>query len=526
MKFRGRTVLNNLPPCRVEDLDPELTPVVELDGIVYYALQKKQLEAFDLTPLGREPGEEGPEMIGYGGSAGGGKSHLARAAAVTACLIWPGCTGIIFRKTEGEVRENHVNKFRTEMPELHPDGDRIYGWNGEDMCATWFNKSKLFFGYLRLDDDVHRYQGPEYDFMIFEEATHYSWFMVNWLTSNRLRATTNDSSPFCLFPSNPGSKGHAWFKRLFIERIHYEDDGENPRDYAFVQSRLADNKILMRRDPKYAKRLDRLPEPWRSWQRDGDFSAGAGGAFAELERKAHLVKPFKIPDHWIQFGSFDWGYNHPFSFGHYAIDEDGCLWKLDTVTGLRLQPHEIVQAIKRKVPVDTLRYISAGHDLWSKRRAYGDSGETLWEYFSSEGIVCVQADTDRVNGYQNLIRYMAWKTVDDGKPGTPRLRFFDTPGNVLALAQLANMVTVEGGGEDVLKVDADERGDGGDDIYDETRYGAMSVRLVAPSGPEPRRIGGAFSAENLAHMHKQAITVSDDLPDHKTNFHPEFGAFT
>ena len=28
--------------------------------------------------------------------------------------------------------------------------------------------------------------------------------------------------------------------------------------------------------------------------------------------------------------------------------------------------------------------------------------------------------------------------------------------------------------EDALKVDADEHGDGGDDMYDETRYGLMS----------------------------------------------------
>lgn len=505
------------------DLKPYQTPVVWLEesGQVLYALQPKQLEAFNLTPVA-DPNSQ-LEHIGYGGAAGSGKSHLARAVITAVALNWPGSTSIIFRKTEREVTENHVNKIFGELPKKI-DGRKLYSWNGEEMCMTWFNGSRTYFGYLRAEDDVYRYQGPEYDCMVFEEATHYSWQMVNWLTANRLRSTITGTRPFCLYPSNPGSKGHAWFKRLFIDRNFHEEDDEQPGEYSFVQARLSDNMILRERDPKYERRLNRLPEPWRSWLRDGDWTKGAGGAFPELDSSTHFVQPFKIPAHWIQFGAFDWGYNHPFSFGWYAADEDGNVYKIDTVTAMRMQPHDQVRLITAKVPVQQLEYIVAGHDLWSRGRARGDAGETLWEYFARHGIRCIHADLDRIQGYQNMLRYFAWQTVDDGKKGVPRCRFFDTPGNRWGFKQIENMVLNEANMEDVLKVDADERGDNGDDCYDETRYGLMS-RFITPVDPLPqRRPGGAWSPEALQYEAEQLLRHDDSLPDDYRPVHPELGA--
>lgn len=508
----------------VSELEPEFTSVVDFEetGECLYALQPKQLEAYNLTPVGRGPESEGPDNIGYGGAAGGGKSYLSRAVLVSVALQWPGSTSIIFRKTEREVMENHVNKFRMEVPERTPDGERLYTWNGEEMCAIWFNGSRTYFGYLRLDDDVLRYQGPEYDCMVFEEATHYSWYMIQWLTGNRLRATVPMSRPFCLYPSNPGGKGHSWYKRLFVEKLYHADAGEVARDYAFVQARLVDNQVLCRRDPKYALRLNKLPSPWREWQRDGDFGAGAGGAFAELDRHVHFVKPFPIPPHWTQFGAFDWGYRHPFAFGWYAIDEDGGIWKLATITGMRLTVRDIYDRISHKVQVDRLAYIVAGHDLWSQMKARGIEGESLWEQFCNLGMVCTHADIHRIQGYQALVNAVAWKHVEDGKAGQPRLRFFDEPGNQLCFKQIENMVSVDNAGEDVLKVDADERGENGDDLYDETRYAVMSARRGSDTWQEPAHTS-AFSKEALAYEYNQKMRLTDDLTDDRRDFHPEFG---
>src|SRR6185312_11941611 len=81
---------------------------------------------------------------------------------------------------------------------------------------------------------------------------------------------------------------------------------------AFIQAFLTDNPALVANDPEYGHRLDLLPELERAWLKDGDWTAGAGAALAELNRAKHLIPPFEVPLHWRWFGSFDWGFNHPF----------------------------------------------------------------------------------------------------------------------------------------------------------------------------------------------------------------------
>jgi len=487
---------------RPQDLADHLSAVVTIKDAhdqdrVLVAFQPKQLEAFNLTPLVRDPNENGPEHIGFGGQAGGGKSFFARGLAVAVALMWPGSTSIIFRKTKGEIKANHVNKIRAEIPE-HYEGKRIYSYNTTDMVMEWPNQSRTYFGFLKQDDDVFVYQGPEYDVMIFEEATHYSWWAVSWLVSNRLRATVPYSRPFVVYPSNPGSQGHFWFKRLFIDRRYREF--EEPDDYVFLGAAVSDNLELRRRDPGYEKRLNRLPEPWRSWLRDGDFRAGAGSALSELDWQKHFVEPFEIPGHWMQFGSFDWGFAHPFSFGHYAVNEDGVVFKVDTITGLRKKPYQQADQIKRKVPIDKLAYIVAGHDAWSEVRARGENTRSIADQFMDEGIILIKANISRVMGLNNLREFLTW---DDDTGWDPMLRFMDTDGNRKCFEQLESMTTDPDDMEDVLKLDADDFGEGGDDMYDETRYATASRPSPAPSIGVKERDVEAWSSSTLAYEAEQ-----------------------
>lgn len=487
---------------------------LEIDGVdrVLYALQPKQLECFELTPLSREEDEPYPENIGYGGAAGGGKSYFARACAVAAAINWPGSRIIIFRRTEGEVKENHVKDFRTEVPD-EIDGVKIYSWNGDDLIATFWNGSFIRFGYLKEDNDVFTYQGSNYDLIIFEESTHYSWFQISWLLNNRLRASKPYCRPFALFPSNPGSKGHFWYKRLFIDRNYYTDEDENPEDYAFVQARLADNEILTERDPKYAKRLNRLPEPWRSWLRDGDFAAGAGAMLSELNRDVHLVKPFRVPAHWLLFGSFDWGYAHPWVFGLYAVNEDGRVFKLLTLTGVRDKPQQIADKINAQVPVPRLAYICAGWDAWHEKKSMSDDTPTIAESLEQHGISLVRANIARISGLQNLKRYLEFRGIEpDGSDGKPQLVFFNNPGNFACIQQLESMTPDPDNLEDVLKINADDFGRGGDDMYDETRY-AMASRPQSGDEVFGSQHVDAWAQETLEWERENKLRHYDSLVD-------------
>jgi hypothetical protein len=466
---------------------PHLRPVVSVRDStgterVVYALQPKQWEAFCLTPLMREPGDTGAVHIGFGGAAGGGKSYLVRAIATAVAFRWPLSRTLILRETDGDVKRNHYQPLRFELGEV--PGIR---WNESELTVLFPNGSVIECGYLRHEKDFHRYQGNEYQCIIPEEATLLPPALVQLLVSSRLRGGPPEARPFALYPSNPGGQGHGWYKRVFVQRRYR--GAERAKDYAFVQALVTDNVELMRRTPEYLRKLDGLPEPYRSWQRDGNFAAGAGSAFSMIDWRRHLVKPFPgpIPDYWLQFGSFDWGYRHPFAFGRYAVNEDGTIFKMETVTGIRLLPHEIAARIKASVPVAKLKYVVAGHDVKQKREAWGDNTPTIKEQFAAAGILLSDANIDRKQGLNELRKYLDWTVsgpIIKGRPsaGDPQLLFIDTPNNRRCLEQLENMVEDPTDPEDVLKVNADDFGEGGDDLYDETRY-AVASRPITPRSP-------------------------------------------
>lgn len=499
-------------------------PIVVANGRVIYGLQPKQELCFHHTPLSEQWEDYGsPLYIGYGGAAGGAKSHTARAILTRAALQWEGSNGIIFRKTLKELEENHIEKFLEEIP---PSLGRYIG--GSKKMIRWRNGSRTYFGYLEKDADKFRYQGNEYDVMVFEESTHYPWAAVNWLLSNRMRATVAGSIPFALFPSNPGNIGHFWFKRLFIDRRFKEDEFEIPSEYAFIQAYLEDNQILLNRDPGYLPKLNKLPEPWRSWLRDGDFEAGAGLFFPSLSRKVHLVKPYTIPPHWSMFAGFDWGYAHPWVFGVYATSEDGQIVKLNTFRGRGQTNRNLVasiidQANTWKIDLTRLEYTAAGHDtFYATGKEHGYEGPTLDELMMDENLTPIRANTGRVLGATNLRNYLHWERDPWIPPG---LVFMDTPGNRKCFESLETMVADDKNLEDVLKVNADELGEGGDDDYDETRYAVASRPEWAPSVGMDTQLS-AFSKEVLEYEREQKYRVKDTpLRQRGDREHPEFGGF-
>lgn len=209
------------------------------------------------------------------------------------------------------------------------------------------------------------------------------------------------------------------------------------------------------------------------------LESGVGLALPGLSETAHLVAAFAPPPHWPRFAAFDWGFQHPWVLGHYADDEDGGVYKLDTLSG-RL---DLPEAIDRKVrqggvnPSSLLIY--AGPDIWQQRvKVKGELlGPTIAEELQRLGWKLVPAANPRVLGLNNLRRYTY---LDPDRPDVPpRFRLMDTPGNRLTLAQLMKMPLDPTDVEDALKIDADAAGRGGDDRYDETRYGLMSRPLAA-----------------------------------------------
>lgn len=495
-------------------------------GEPIYSLQPKQFDCLLLTPLMRFYGTKGPTNIGFGGAAGGGKSYLARVVATAAGHLWPGSKAIIFRETLDAVKENHVEKFMQEIPA------HMYDINLSDLRVTWrANGSSIRFGHLQDERALKKYQGQDYDVMVFEEGTQYAPKLIRWLVGNRLRATVKGSTPFALIPTNPGGVGHYEFKRLFVDRRFHEEKEEDPEDFAFLQSKLDDNRVLIQRDPIYIRKLDRLEEPHRSWLRDGDFAAGAGASFPQLDRRVHMLKGkwFIPPPHWTCFGAFDWGYEHPFSFGYYAANEDGRVFKFMTITGRHLNDHNIAERIldslrTKGLDPDRLLYVAAGHDCWHEIKAREEHGITTAERFIKMGLPLIKANISRISGVKQIREYLAWQgRALDGGDTEPGFTYLDEPGNWAALEVLETRVPDPDNVEDVLKTDADAFGQGGDDHYDCDRYALMS-RPSRPKSPMLEEHVRAFEPSVLAYEADTGRKVKNQpLPHEAGVVHPEFG---
>lgn len=198
----------------------------------------------------------------YGGARGGGKSFAMRRKLVMLAMRYPGLRLLLLRRTLGELRENHLLPLQSELAGYAE-------FKKEERSFLFPNGARLTLGYCDCDADMLQYQGAEYDVIGFEEATH---FKEEWMVfiSTSLRTTKSNFRPRIYYTCNPGGVGHAYIKRLFIDRIYRE--GEREEDYCFIPARVYDNRVLMEADPGYVRRLEALPEHKRRAHLLGDWN--------------------------------------------------------------------------------------------------------------------------------------------------------------------------------------------------------------------------------------------------------------
>ena len=91
--------------------------------------------------------------VGYGGARGGGKSHIVRDKAKRLSLNYPGIKILIVRRTMPELRANHINVLKTEIPLS------IARYNQQERTFFWKNGSTIKFDYCDNDNDLMHFQG-------------------------------------------------------------------------------------------------------------------------------------------------------------------------------------------------------------------------------------------------------------------------------------------------------------------------------------------------------------------------------
>jgi len=323
--------------------------------------------------------------IGYGGARGAGKSWAMRRKFILLASRYPGLRILLLRRTFPELRENHLLPLQLEI------GGYVR-YKESEKVFIFPNGARIKLGYCDNENDVLQYQGQEYDVIGFEEATGFTEFQIQFV-STCLRSVRTDFESRIYYTCNPGGVGHSYIKRLFIDREF--EGNENPDDYVFISARVWDNKVLMKNDPNYIKILDSLPEDLRKAHRDGDWDALAGQFFKEFCKDIHVIEPFVIPDSWTKYVTIDYGLDMLAAYW-VAVDYQRHCYAYREVH----EPNLIIShAAKRIIEAnngENIKEFYCPPDLDNRRQ---DSGKSALQIFGEHGIIFSISSNDRVNGW-------------------------------------------------------------------------------------------------------------------------------
>ena len=348
--------------------------------------------------------------VAFGGARGGGKSWAIRAKAILLASKYPGISIMIVRKSFPELEANHISQFRKQLRPNMPGSP--YKYNEGKKIMYFPNGSTIRFAYCERDSDTDRYQGTEVDVLFLDEATQLSEQQIHDL--NACVRSTNAGFPLrTYYTCNPGGKGHAYIKRLFVDRQYVGK--EKPEQYSFIQSLVYDNKALLDAHPEYLDELENLPEARRKAWLYGDWNSFIGQVFQEWRddpahyedrRWTHVIDDFPIDASWKVYRSFDFGYAKPFACGWYAVDHAGKIYRFreyygctgEPNVGLMLTPQEIARTIREIESTDPNlkgRQVIGIADpaIWDKSH-----GESIAEMMEQEGIYFSKGDHARLAG--------------------------------------------------------------------------------------------------------------------------------
>ena len=363
--------------------------------------------------------------IAYGGARGGGKSLAMREHLVNLAIHHSGIQILLLRRTFPELKENHTNKL---LKLLNPLIRRkLVKYKDVSKEFIFWNESRIQLGYCKNETDVLQYQGQAYDVIAMDEATSFTQFQYNALEES-VRPSGMLKEPFnprMYLTCNPGGVGHAWVKRLFIDKDYTNE--ENPEDYVFIPAKVYDNKFIMQHDPEYVRTLKNIPDPQRRKAfLEGDWDVFVGQYFTEFKRDIHVVKPFEYPEYWKHYISLDYGLDMLAAY-EYVCDVTGRTWVVNEVYKEGLIVSAAAEEILRCFNVDKAEAVYAPTDLWNR---HSDTGKSTAELFSEKGVVMTQVSNDRVQGWYTL-HEMLNPVMNEAGVKEPMLKIFENCVNLI-----------------------------------------------------------------------------------------------
>ena len=336
----------------------------------------------------------------YGGARGGGKSWALRRKLIGLCLCYPGIRCLLVRRSYAELKANHVRPILAEL------GEAISYREGE-QCIAFPNGSRILLGYCSSMRDTLRYQGQEYDVIAIDEATQLSEYQFS-IFKACLRGVS-DAPKRMYLTCNPGGIGHAWVKRLFVDREFRP--GEDEKDYCFIPAQVYDNAALLSADPGYVRQLESLPPRLKDAWLYGRWDVFEGQFFPEFRPDLHVCAAESIPKELRYFAALDYGFDMLAAL-LLGMDRSGNLFVVSELCRSGLTLGEAGSAVAELCHGCRVEYAVASPDLWNRRQDTGRSGFEIMQ--AVRGMPPMQAADDRrIPGWRVLREYLH---PAEGKP--------------------------------------------------------------------------------------------------------------
>jgi len=356
-----------------------------------------------LTKKQKAFAEATADEILFGGAAGGGKSWGQMADALLYALRYPRSRQLLLRRTMPELEKTLLRI----ADELYPPS--LFTYKRGEKTGVFINGSLLDFGYLDAEDDVHRYQGGEWDVIRFDEATHFTAFQYLYLLSRCRGANPYPKSVRC--SGNPGGVGHAFFKERFVDpapagMVFSADGGTR----LYLPAGLDDNRFLTAADPGYRRRLSMLPDRERRMLLDGDWDLSAGARFSRFDTARHVAEPFQLPRAWRRYRAIDYGLDR-LSCLFAAVSPDGRVYVYREVSASDLTIGEAAALMRSRTYDEEIYATLAPDDLWSRGQESGKSRALL---FADAGVPLTRVSRDRAAGFAAIDAWLAPR--EDGRP--------------------------------------------------------------------------------------------------------------
>jgi len=353
----------------------------------------------------------------YGGAAGAGKSDALMIDMMGLhqnALHWSKYRAILFRKTFPELGEL-VDRSRQVYPKVFPGA--VY--NTTEHEWRFPSGAKIQFSYMDKDDDRYKHQGSEYQWIGFDELTHWASPVCYQFMQSRLRSTNPEIKCYMRAGTNPGGRGHAWVKDYWrigndgkstaFAHITKRDKYTARVTRQFISARLDDNPHLS--ETGYRDVLLKLPEKDRKKLLDGRWDIIEGQYFTAWNPAKHIIEPFVIPPNWPRWRGMDWGKTRPYSIGYYTIDPDGIIYRYKELYGWGGEPNKgtsesVSQVARRMQAIEeperskgiVFRRNPADPSCWYSK----GEGITITELFRDSGFTWTPAkggSGSRINGW-------------------------------------------------------------------------------------------------------------------------------